>query len=219
MVMLILKNISVSIAAIMIVCVFNGMSFTSLLPWSVFWMFTIISSLSVLASVGFKTVFVRDIVVELTTREELTLLNSSMMVIERTFNILSISIGGFAITINPIFCAYAIIGVATVSVIVQTIAIFKICHIMKLSNIEEDADITNSTKTNEGILQKLNDLFNGWYLLAKSPVFVPSLVLAFLYLNVLGTGFPLQGLSRQSCITEGSEVQCVISELQKKDLK
>ena len=38
----------------------------------------------------------------------------------------------------------------------------------------------------------------------KADAFLPGLVLAVLYLNVLGMEFPQQGFGRQSCLTEAT---------------
>ena len=115
--------------------------------------------------------------------------------LDRVFNIVSIAVGGFAITVNSAFCGYVIIAVSTLAIFVQ------IFTVLKISDVVPNRHIVKSEKS-ENFVKISQNLFKGWYLLVKSTVFLPSLALAFLYLNVLGTGLPLQGFDAVFYSTE-----------------
>ena len=203
--MVTLKNGSIALASLVIFCVFKKIISPSS-AWFVFWSFTILSSFALFGTVGLKTVVNRDMMVGLTAGDELTVLNSKMMAIDRGFNILSVAISGFMITISPVYCIYAIMVAVVAAFFGQNFAINQIGKVMQ--SLEEKI-CSKSDLTNGGsFCGKIKSFFTGWYLLVKSPVLVPCLVLASLYLNVLGTGFPLQGFSRQSCVSEGLTPPC-----------
>ena len=46
----------------------------------------------------------------------------------------------------------------------------------------------------ENIKSKAKFFFDGWKLFVKQSVFIPGLVLAIMYINILGMSFPLQGI-------------------------
>merc|ERR1712130_1015334 len=80
--MVTLKNGSIALASLVIFCVFNKIISPSS-AWFVFWSFTILSSCALFGTVGLKTVVNRDMMVDLTAGDELTVLNSKMMAIDR----------------------------------------------------------------------------------------------------------------------------------------
>ena len=71
-----------------------------------------------------------------------------------------------------------------------------------LSRIELDILIVKHTEVSYRHTKYI--LANIFQILIESDAFLPGLVLAVLYLNVLGMEFPQQGFGRQSCLTEAT---------------
>ena len=65
-------------------------------------------------------------------------------------------------------------------------------HVPELS-VKPERPETNSQSLLQTVKAKAKFFVNGWKLFVQQSVFIPGLVLAILYINVLGMSFPLQG--------------------------
>ena len=178
-----------------------------------------LSSIAILASAGLMNVISRDWAVEISTEDELTYLNAWLRSIDQGNSysccmcdnffsatlVLSAGLSGFAIAIDQGIGA-VIVGV--LNIVAMGFQAFFLCQIYKLvpKLAEKPPRIKPlmSKTIGQKIKQKLKFFVDGWILLFKSEVVIPGVVLAILYINILGMNFQLQGYAREACLSEAT---------------
>jgi len=204
MIPLIIQNGSVAISAIMLFLILQSDGSKNVSPWVVFSVVTFFSVVAILASVGLQNVISRDWVVEICSNDDLTVTNAWLRSIDQATAIFSAAVAGITIAVDQSIGAITIGGFNIVSMIIQGICLHQIHNLVPELAVKPEAQKKAKKSLGENIKSKAKFFFDGWKLFVRQSVFIPGLVLAIMYINILGMSFPLQGYGREHCLSEAT---------------
>ena len=110
----------------------------------------------------------RDWAIEISTSDELTVLNSWLRAIDQGCMILGCGLAGIAIAYDKMIGCVVIGGINIIAMIVQAIMLWKTYHLIpELSKIR---DLTVEKDAKSSIKDKLKYFYESWYLFVKDRV-------------------------------------------------
>ena len=110
----------------------------------------------------------RDWAIEISTADELTVLNSWLRAIDQGCMILGCGLAGIAIAYDKMIGCVVIGGINIIAMIVQAIMLWKTYHL--IPQLRKTRDLNAEAQGNTSIKDKLKYFYESWYLFVKDRV-------------------------------------------------
>ena len=110
----------------------------------------------------------RDWAIEISTADELTVLNSWLRAIDQGCMILGCGLAGITIAYDKMIGCVVIGGINIIAMIVQAIMLWKTYHL--IPQLSKRRDLSAETKGETSFKDKLKYFYESWYLFVKDRV-------------------------------------------------
>jgi len=199
-ILLIIQNLSVAIAAIIEIFGIRSMLYTDQQQYVMIGIVTLLGCTGMLGHVGVTIVLERDWIPQVFKGEGLTEINAWVRMIDQGAMLLGPALAGAIIGWDAALGAGFIALWNVISLVIEISLLKQIYN--STEELQVPKELTNEDSSSSGLMKEITEWSESWSLWLRSPTFIPGLALALLFANVFQLSYIAQGYITLHCISD-----------------